>query len=49
MMMQQTTGKRDMKRYHVICVPEITLMTTMMLVQLIWDIINLKEKKELFL
>ena len=39
MMMQQTTGKRDMKRYHVIYIPEIALMTAMMLVQPIWDIV----------
>ena len=32
MMMQQTTGKRDMKKYHVICILEIVLMTVMMLV-----------------
>ena len=49
MMIQQTTGKRDMKRCDVIYMPGIALMTTMMLVQPIWDIINLKEKKELFL
>ena len=49
MMIQQTTDKRDMKRYHVIYIPGITLMITMMLVQLIWVIINLREKRELFL
>ena len=49
MMMQQTTGKKNMKKYHVICIPEIVLMTVMMSVQLTWDIINPREKKELFL
>ena len=49
MMKQQITGKRDMKMYHVICMPEMTLMTIMMSVQPIWDITSLRERKELFL
>ena len=32
-MKQQITGKRGMKMYHVICMPEISLMTIMMSVQ----------------
>ena len=49
MMMQQTTSKRDMKKYHVMYVSEIVLMTVIKLVQLTWDIINPREKRELFL
>ena len=49
MMKQQITGKRGMKMYHVICMPEMSLMTIMMSVQPIWDITIPRERKELFL